>query len=182
MPSRLKLTLAFAFAAMLQTVASNGANEDKPKIEELPKPVSTAVNNRFPGGQITSAQKETENNNVVFDIELTLKDRKYEMDILENGTVVEIEKEVVQKDWPKPLAPAIDAKYPGAVIKEVMEVNKVAGKVETPDHYEVTLATAADKSIEVLVSLDGKTVTVEAPEEPKKDSPEMKKVTPDSKK
>lgn len=111
---------------------------------------------------------------MVFDIELKQKDRKYEMDILEDGTVVEIEKEVKQKDWPKPLPAAIEAKYAKAVIKEVMEVNKVSGKDEKPDHFEVTLTTADDKTIEVLASLDGKTITVEAPEEPKKDSPELK--------
>lgn len=43
-----------------------------------------------------------------------------------------------------------------------MEVNKVNGTEEKPDHYEVTLTTAEKKSMEVIVSLDGKRVKTEA--------------------
>ena len=42
------------------------------------------------------------------------------------------------------------------------------GKTETPDHYEVVIETADEKSREVVVSLDGKTVTEEPSEEPAK--------------
>ena len=37
-----------------------------------------------------------------------------------------------------------------------MEVNKVTGKQETPDHYEVTLTMPDGKEKEVNVSMDGK--------------------------
>src|SRR5262249_18503478 len=57
--------------------------EVKVKPEELPKAVSTALNTRFPGLKITSAAKETENSNVIFDIELTQNGRKFESDIKE---------------------------------------------------------------------------------------------------
>jgi hypothetical protein len=48
-----------------------------------------------------------------------------------------------------------------------MEVNKVKGKKETPDHYEVTLETPDKKEMEVTVSLDGKTVKAEKEEKGK---------------
>jgi uncharacterized membrane protein YkoI len=139
--------------------------DDKPQpkaqkltADQLPKVIKDAVNGRFPGAEITSAEKETENGKVIFDIELKQQGRKYEMDIEENGTVIEIEKEVFVKDAPEALTGAVKAKYPGATIKEIMEVNKVKGKEETPDHYEVTIETADKKSQEIEVSLDGKTI------------------------
>ncbi len=42
-----------------------------------------------------------------------------------------------------------------------MEVNKVMGKEEKPEHYEATIETAEKKKLEVIVSLDGKTIKEE---------------------
>ena len=125
-----------------------------------------AVKARFPGAELTSVEKETEEGKVVYDIELKHQGRKYEMDIQENGTLLEIEKEVAAKDVPA-ITKAVLAKYPGATVKEVMEVNKVKGKEEKPDHYEVTLLTADKKEVEVVVSLDGKSVKKEGEEKAK---------------
>src|SRR5262249_61964657 len=118
--------------------------EDKPeKIapDKLPKVIMDAIMARFPKAEITSAEKEKEGDKVVYDIELKHEGRKYEMDIQEDGTVIEIEKEIALKDVPKAITDAIEAKYPKSTVKEVMEVNKVKGKEEKPDHYEVTLKT-----------------------------------------
>ena len=83
------------------------------------------------------------------------------MDIEEDGTIVEIEKEIALKDVPKALIRNVKAKFPEATIKEVMEVNKVKGQEETPDHYEVTIETADKKTKEVNVSLAGKSIAKE---------------------
>ena len=135
--------------------------EIKLKAEELPKAVSECLKARFPGLQITSAAKETENGNVVFDIELTQKGRKFESDIKEDGTILEVEKEVAEKDYPKALATSVEAKYPKGKVTIVMEVNTVKDKKETPDHLEVTVQTADKQEKELLFKLDGKTEFVE---------------------
>jgi uncharacterized membrane protein YkoI len=138
--------------------------------DKLPKAVMDAIKGRFPDADITSAEKETEDGKIVFDIALKSKGKKYEMDIEENGTIVEIEKEVASKDLPEGVTKAIEAKYPKAKIKEIMEVNKVKDKKETPDHYEVIIETADKKEQEIEVSLDGKTIKEEgAAKEPKKE-------------
>jgi uncharacterized membrane protein YkoI len=135
--------------------------------DKLPKAVADAIKARFPNGEITSAEKETEDGKVVYDIELKMGGLKYEMDLYEDGTVIEVEKEV--KPVPEKIAKAIDAKYPKAEIEDVMEVNKVKGKEETPIHYEVTIKTAAGKKMEVLVSLDGTSVKTEEEANKEKD-------------
>lgn len=140
--------------------ADEKAKAEKIAADKLPMKVMAAVKARFPGAEVTSVEKETEMGNVVYDIELKHKGRKYEMDIKEDGTVLEVEKEVAAKDVPAAVTKTVKAKYPDATITEVMEVNKVMGKTEKPDHYEVTLK-VGDKMREVLVSLDGKTLTEE---------------------
>jgi uncharacterized membrane protein YkoI len=129
--------------------------------DKLPKKVADAIKARFPKCEITSAEKEVEDGAVVYDIELKHNGRKYEMDIKEDGTVIEIEKEVFAKDVPEKITKAIEDKYPKAKVNEVMEVNKVKGKEETPIHYEVEIETADGKKLEVIVSLDGKSVKTE---------------------
>jgi Putative beta-lactamase-inhibitor-like, PepSY-like len=138
------------------SVAEDKAEKVAP--DKLPKAVADAIKARFPAGEITGAEKEKEDSKIVFDIELMEKGVKYEMDILEDGTVLEIEKEI--KDIPAAISKAVEAKYPKAKIVEVMEVNMVKDKKETPDHYELTIETDG-KKMEVLVALDGKSVKTE---------------------
>ena len=153
--------------AVVAVVALSGlfarASEEKIKPRDLPKSVASSLNARFPGLTITSAIRETEpNGKVVFDIELKHKDRKFETDIQKDGTILEVEKEIPAKDWSKALQSTVESKFPNGKIKEVLEVNKVTGGKEVPDHLEVTVETADKKDAEVLVSLDGKTETHEA--------------------
>ena len=163
--------LALALLFLASTVVGADEKKDKPKedkpkaekipLDKIPKKILDAIKGRFPKADITSVEKEVEDGKVVFDVELKSEGRKYEMDILEDGTIIEIEKEVAAKDVPEAVTKAVLAKYPKAKIKEVMEVNKVKGKEEKPDHYEVTLETADKKTVEVIVSLDGKSVKTE---------------------
>ena len=109
---------------------------------------------RFPGAQVTSVEREKEHGDVVYDYELRQNGRKYEMDVKEDGTVLEVEKQLAATDVPDAVTRAVREKYPNATVKEVMEVDKVRGGREAPDHYEVTLAGAKVK--EVTVSMDGR--------------------------
>ena len=156
-----RVLCSLALLGLFGLAAAVRADGEKVAPDKLPKAVMDAIKGRFPDAEITSAEKEKEDGKVVYDIELKSKGKKYEMDIKEDGTIVEIEKEVALKDVPEAVKKAVEAKYPKSTIKEVMEVNKVKGKEETPIHYEVTLETAEKKSLEVIVSLDGKSVKEE---------------------
>jgi hypothetical protein len=152
-------------AALAFAVGIAPAADKKISKQDVPKQVMDSVNARFPGADVTGVEKETEDGNVVYDFELKHDGRKYESDVKEDGTIMEIEKEVAAKDAPPALAHTIKARYPDAAIKEIMEVNKVTGKQEKPIHYEVTISTGG-KHKEVIVGLDGKTVREEAEERP----------------
>lgn len=149
-----------ALAALTPAVRSEEA-ATKLTPDKLPAKVAESIKARFPKAEITSAEKETEDGNVVYDLELKLDGLKYESDIKEDGTILEIEKQI--KDVPAAVAKAVEAKYPKAKIGEVMEVNKVNGKEEKPEKYEVTISSDG-KEKEVIVALDGSSVKEEAPE------------------
>jgi uncharacterized membrane protein YkoI len=133
--------------------------------DKLPKAVANAIKARFPEAKVTSAEKEVEDGKTVFDIELTSGGTKYEADILEDGTIIEIEKEI--KEAPEAVTKGVMAKYPKAKIVEVMERYKVKDKKETLSDYEITIEDGGKKT-EVVVSLDGKTVKTEAEEKKEK--------------
>jgi uncharacterized membrane protein YkoI len=158
-----------AVAALLMVAASARAEDKAEKIplDKIPKAIKDAIDGRFPGADVSGVEKEKEDGKVVFDVELKHKGRKYEMDILEDGTIIEIEKEIALKDVPEAITKAVEGKFPKAKIMEVMEVNKVKGKEETPIHYEVTIENADKKTQEVIVSLDGKSVKKEGEDKDK---------------
>lgn len=164
---RLNAGLA-ALAMLVITGCAQDKGEKKEHPSTAPRQVMDAVNARLPGAQVTGIEKETEGGNVVYDLELRHQGRKYEMDIKEDGTVMEVEKEVASADVPAAVARAVQVKYPGATVKEVMEVNKVSGNRETPDHYEVVVTDASGKTREVEASLSGSSLKEEAADEGEK--------------
>ncbi len=141
---------------------SHQKHEEGTKISaaEVPAAVMNSAKARLPGAEITGAEKENEHGAVVYDLELKQGGRKYEMDVKEDGTIMEIEKQVMNADVPAAVMTNVKAKYPNATIKEIMEVNKVNGKQETPIHYEVTVMDGG-KERELVVSLDGSKVQTE---------------------
>ncbi len=154
-------SLGVSLLALLLITAgaqSGGTKEEKITADKLPKKVMDAVKSWFPEPKFTSLTKETTDGKVVYDLEFKYKDRKYEMDIKEDGTVLEIEKEVAVNDLPQAASNALKAKYAKSKIKEAMEVNLVSGKDLKLDHYEVILEMADGKTREVTVTPDGKKV------------------------
>src|SRR5262245_47395506 len=108
------------FAALL---APGLAQEEKVAPDKLPQKVADVIKARFPGATITAAHKATEDGKVIYDIEMTKEGRKHEIDLQEDGTVVNIEHQIDAKDLPAAITAAVKAKYAGSTIKEVMQIN-----------------------------------------------------------
>ena len=157
-----RLAVSFIAAVAVFTLSACASSAKKISQSDVPGPVMASINSRFPGAQVTSIEREKEHGNVIYDFELRQNGRKYEADVKDDGTIIEIEKEVAEV--PDAVASAVHAKYPNATLRETMEVDKVSGQRETPDHYEVNLTTSGGKKKEVTVSLDGSEVKEEAGE------------------
>ena len=141
--------------AIIALLIAPAPGQEKLDPSKLPPKVADAVKARFPGATITQATKETENDVVVYDIEMTKDGKKHEMDCREDGTLIDIQNEIAVKDLPAAAASAIKAKYPNCTIKEAAEILVVTGKQETRDHFEVLIDTPDKKDLELSVSLDG---------------------------
>jgi hypothetical protein len=156
-----RLSTGAVVVLLLLTMAATADDQAKKieiiKLEEAPKAVRDAVEGRFPGAKVSTTERETENGKVNFEVNLTHKDRKYEMHIQEDGTIKAIEKEINLKDVPEAVLKAVKDKYPDATNQGAMEVYKVNGKKETLDHYLIAVM-ISDKKTELTVSLDGKNV------------------------
>lgn len=152
--------LAAALLVGLFLTATVSHAQDKAKdLDKIPKAVMDALKSKFPKPEITKWTKETENGKVVYDIEFTQDGRKCEMDIQEDGTIVNIEREIAAKDLPKAVLAAVEKKFPKATLQEIMEVK--AGKEEKLEGYEIVLVTADKKKFEIMVAPDGKIVEEE---------------------
>ncbi|HKD36530.1 MAG TPA: PepSY-like domain-containing protein [Pirellulales bacterium] len=158
---RRQILVAAALFCGVILMAAAARADGKLDLDKVPAKIMSAIKGRFPDAQLKSVEEENENGKVMYDVELTQKGRKYEMDINGDGTIVEVEKEVAAKDFPAACAKAVAAKFPNAKIKEIMEVNKVDGKKETPQNYEVTLEEPGKKAFEAIVALDGSSVKEE---------------------
>jgi uncharacterized membrane protein YkoI len=131
------------------------AADEKVEIDKLPQKVAATLKAKFSGATITSATKETENGEVIYDIEMKKEGRKHEMDVKEDGTIVNFENEIAVKDLPAAVTNAVRAKYPNRTIKEAMEVMVIKDKKDLLEEYEVLIETADKKDLELAVSPDG---------------------------
>jgi hypothetical protein len=73
------------------------AADEKVEIDKLPQKVAATLKAKFPGATIASDTKATENSEVIYDIEMKKDGRKHEMDVKEDGTIVNFENEIVVK-------------------------------------------------------------------------------------
>jgi hypothetical protein len=89
---------------------------------------------------------------------MTRGGRKHEMDLKEDGTIVNFENEISVKALPAAVTAAVKARYPNCTIKEAMEVMVIKDKKDTLDEYEVLIETAEKKEVELTVSPDGKSI------------------------
>jgi hypothetical protein len=147
-------TIAAAVASL--ALATNVlAQSEKIEPGRLPSKVADAVKARFPGATIVQVTKETENGEIVYDIEMTKNGKKHEMDCKADGTLIDLQNEVPAGELPAAATAAIKLKYPGSQIKEVGEILVVRDKKETRDHFEVIIETADKKENELTIKLDG---------------------------
>ena len=159
-------SVAFAGAGVLLSgllalTSASRADEEKVPLADVPKAVLDAVKAKFPGAELTGAEKETEDGKTVFEIALKDKGCGVDVSVTPKGKIVEIERELAPADLPKPVAAAVEAKYPKATVKKAEETVEFEGNEEEKS-YEVVVVTAAKKTLELKVSPAGKILEEEA--------------------
>jgi uncharacterized membrane protein YkoI len=127
------------------------AQEKKIPLSEVPEKVMTAVKDKFPGAEITGAEKETEEGKVIYEINLKHKGQKIDAEFTPEGEFLEMEAVIDVKDLPKAVTEAIKARYPDGEFKRAERVTKKDESIT----YEV-IVQWGDKKGEVVVDPDGK--------------------------
>jgi hypothetical protein len=143
------------------------AKETKVKAAQLPAAVAEAIRSNCPNCVIDKATREVENGVTIYDIEF--KPGQGEIDVAEDGSVIDRETVVETKDIPPAALEAIRKGAAGCNIKQVarseiraeLKEGKVI-KLDTPKYlYEADLVKGR-KVAEIQVSPEGQ--VIEAPE------------------
>lgn len=160
----MRTQMAWVAAVMGVTVATLAlrAGEEKTPLDKVPKCVIDAVKARFAGAKLADAAKETEKDEVVYEVTLEHEGHKIDVISTPEGKLLLIEKEIASADVTEVVRKACDGKYPGARWKRVEEVTAVKDGVEKLDFYETLLETVDKKVLELQVGPDG---TIRATEE-----------------
>jgi uncharacterized protein YpmB len=80
-------TIALLQAALLvPTLSYAGENVS---LDQLPAPVRATVDKETQGGQIKDIERDREAGQVVYEVEFTLDGKAYELDIAEDGKLLE---------------------------------------------------------------------------------------------
>jgi uncharacterized membrane protein YkoI len=134
------LLVGFLFPIIFVTPTGHtmqaGAKEEAVKVSQLPAAVVQAVKTNCAGCSIHKAAREVENGVTIYDLEF--KHRQGEMDVAEDGSVIDRETVVPLKDVP---AAALDAIRRGALGGTIKQVAKDEVRAELKDGKIIKLDT-----------------------------------------
>jgi hypothetical protein len=130
--TRFLITSTVAFSTWSQIATAEQGKTGSQSKKNLPAAVSQAIEANRPGAEIDKLDVEKENGIAFYDIEF--KAGQGEMDVAEDGTVLDIATVIDMKDLPEPVAAAIRTAGKGKPIKQLersevrAEIVKEGGK------------------------------------------------------
>jgi uncharacterized membrane protein YkoI len=131
----------------------NWENPDaKVALSALPKKVVAAFKEKFPGAEMTKAEKEMADGKLIYEISFKRDGKDLEAEFTPEGDFIEVEVTIAVKDLPRAVALALEAKYPKATYRHAAKVTRK----DDSQAYEVIVSTADKRTGEVLVSPEGK--------------------------
>lgn len=137
--------------SMLILAFSVWADEERITLDKLPKAVVDAVKAKFPDAELTGAEKETNGDKVLYEVEFKTKGKNAEMLLTPEGKVVSVEKEIEAKELPKVVANVVEARFPKATVKKAEKETKNDAVT-----YQVRLETTDKKSAALVLDTAGK--------------------------
>jgi uncharacterized membrane protein YkoI len=139
---------ALAWAAVLGMNAR--AAETRISRDQLPDAVRKTADEQSKGAMVRGYNKETENGQLEYEVEMTVKGHSKDVSIAPDGRVLEVEEEVSLDSLSPQVTKGLEAKASGATIKKVESLTK-NGKIVA---YEAQLAKAGKHS-EIQVGPEG---------------------------
>ena len=138
-------------AVVFVTAIALSASEKKIQRADLPPAVDKTVVKQSQGAKIRGFNKETEEGDTFYEVELLVDGHSKDILMDKNGKVIEVEEQVAIADLPLPVRDELQAKAGKGKILKVESLTK-KGKLVA---YEAKVDTDGKKS-EVQVGPDGK--------------------------
>ena len=154
-PAILMLFAVFSCEQRTEKTADPNIAKEDLELDKIPKLVMGSLRAKFPTAEIQKWTKEEKGSIVIYDIEFKQMDRKFEADILEDGTIHNWEKEINISDLPETVKKTVENKYADAKLKEIMEITLALENNNLLEGYEVLLETADNKEVEVTAAPNG---------------------------
>ena len=146
------LRMLVCATVLVGTIGFLRADEEKIALNKLPKAVLESVRKRFPKAELTSAEKETDDKKVVFEVLLKDGATTYELELSEDGTILVIDKLIEIKDLPKVVAETFATMYPKAKVKKVEEASTIIDGKEAVQ-FLVTIKNYLEDPARMLLDL-----------------------------
>ena len=140
-----------------ETQAVNTSPQDV-ALAYVPKEVLEAVRKKYPNVKHFKAKKLIEEGKTLFNVSFNHKNEDITVTLTSSGKIEEISKEIDDRDVPKEVKDALEARYPKSTIEDREEVYSDEND-EEPDHYRFKLLTSGKKTLEVTVNPDGTSLT-----------------------
>lgn len=87
-----KSSLIAALSLLSLTACFDKDDDSEIPLSEVPSNIISIVQNTLPGISLTAAEKEVDDNTVIYELEGELiNGKKYEIEITESGTILKIE-------------------------------------------------------------------------------------------
>jgi uncharacterized membrane protein YkoI len=144
-----RITIFSMLAVALLGINATGA-ETRISRDRLPDAVRKTADEQSKDATVRGYNKETENGELEYEIEMTVKGHSKDVSIAPDGRVLEVEEEVGLDSLSPQVRTELDAKAAGATIKKVESLTK-NGKIVA---YEAQLAKAGKHS-EIQVGPEG---------------------------
>jgi hypothetical protein len=142
------LLYTIAFSAVLALDAN--AAEIRISRDKLPEAVRKTADEQSQGATVRGYNKEIENGQIEYEVEMTVSGRSKDVSIAPDGQVLEVEEEVALDALSSQVRKGLEAKAAGAKIKNVESLTK-NGKIVA---YEAHLAKLGKHS-EIQVGPEG---------------------------
>ena len=104
-----RIVLAMGVAVAFQMAAWAGGNapinritrpiaavafQENVPVNRLPSPVTAAIKNRFPKSELLSAEKDTENGMVKYEVKVRSDSKNYDVDVTPSGKILKVELDI----------------------------------------------------------------------------------------
>jgi Flp pilus assembly protein TadG len=146
-----RITMLAVFALVGLGAGTAAAQERRLKKSDLPAAVQRAADAQSAGATVRGYSSETENGKLIYEVQLTVAGHSKDVSIAADGTVLEVEEQVVFDSLPAAVRDGLKAKAGTGTITRVESLTK-GGRLVA---YEAQVRTGTKRS-EIQVGPDGK--------------------------